>query len=270
MPALRQLDRVETRVLGALRCIDAATGVPVMAKLAVEPPPRTRVIRNRSGLYVISRHEALATHEAAFAAPPIAPPAGSIPLVFTLRDPAGTYLARTVEIRLPRDPDPAHGASADSLFNPVDVELYRSASAPLGANWVGVRVSATERDTGDALGNVVMRVRSNGRVLARGLSDWRGEACVPVVGVPITTWSEDAEHVVATEIDATLEIFFDSTAGGFRTRAADVAAGRAPANPPVCNPAAAEANPAAARQQAALRLVTGRTLPVSINLDLPG
>lgn len=152
----------------------------------------------------------------------------------------------------------------------MDVELYRSPAAPLGANWVGVRVSLSDTNTHDGLGGAVVRVRNSGRLLARGLSDWRGEASVPVVGVPITTWSENENAVTVTAIDATLEVFFDPAAGGFRTTAADIAAGRQPANPPACNPVAAEANPAAVRTQAAIRLVTGQTLPLSINLDLPG
>jgi hypothetical protein len=270
MAAFHHIERVESRALGALRCIDAATGVPVMAPLALKIEPATRVIRNRSGCYVISHCDALAGHDEVFSAPPALPPVASVPLTVTVRDPAGIYLARSAQIRLPRDPLPANAAHADSLFNPVDIELYRSPAAQLGANWVAVRVSLSEKDSGDALGGAVIRIRGNGKILARGLSDWRGEACVPVVGIPITTWSEDPGAVIATATDATVEVFFDPVAGGFRTSAADVRARREPANAPVCNPTAAEANPQAARVDAAVRLVTGKTLPLSITLDLPG
>jgi hypothetical protein len=44
-----------------------------------------------------------------------------------------------------------------------------------------LRVSLSEQASGDACG-ALLRVRSNGRTLARGLSDWRGEAPAPVVG----------------------------------------------------------------------------------------
>jgi hypothetical protein len=152
----------------------------------------------------------------------------------------------------------------------VDVELYRSPAAQLGANWVALRVSLTEHDSGDALGGALLRVRGNGRTLARGLSDWRGEALVPVVGVPITTWSADENAVVVTTIDAILEVFFDPTAGGLRTPAAQVAAGRPPTDAPPPDPVRTETNPAAARTQAAIRLATGQSLVLSVTLDLPG
>jgi hypothetical protein len=269
MFAFNQLERVEQRVLGAIRCIDAATGMPIAAALKVVGTPDAEIFRNRSGLYVISRYDPLAAHNDAFTAPPALPALASVVLSLTVRDPAGIYLARTAEIRLPRDPRPENAGTPESLFNPVDIELYRSPAAPLGANWVALRVSLTEQDSGDALGGALLRVRSNGRTLARGLSDWRGEALVPVVGVPITTWSDHADAVVVTAIDAILEVFFDPTAGGVRTPAAQVAAGRLPANAPSPDPARIEANPAAIRTQAAIRLVTGRPLTLSVTLDLP-
>jgi hypothetical protein len=268
MRPLRQLERVEWRALGAWRCIDGATGIPVIAPLDVIAPAEAEIIRNRSGLYIVNRHAALASHSNTFALPPASPPLGSVTLAVAVPDPAGFYLARTAEIRLPRDARPENAGTADSLFNPVSVELYRSPAAPLGANWVALRVSLTEQESGDALGGALLRVRSNGRTLARGLSDWRGEALVPVVGVPITTWSEDENTVVATAIDATLEVFFDPTAGGVRTPAAQIAAGRAPTAAPAPDPQRTETNPAAARTQAAIRLATGQPLAMSVTLDL--
>jgi hypothetical protein len=129
-------------------------------------------------------------------------------------------------------------------------------------------VSLSEEASGDALGGALLRVRSNGRTLARGLSDWRGEALVPVVGVPITTWAEDEDAVVVTVIDATLEVFFDPASGGVRTPAAQVAAGRMPTAAPAPDPVRIEANPEAIRTQAAIRLATGQQLAVSVTLDL--
>ena len=92
---------------------------------------------------------------------------------------------------------------------------------------------------------------------------------MPVVGVPITTWSEDEDAVITTTIDATLEVFFDPSAGGLRTSAAQLAAGRAPIAAPVPDPLRTETNPAAARVQAAIRLATGQSLALSMTLDLP-
>jgi hypothetical protein len=268
MRAFRQIERVEWRALGAWRCIDAASGMLVSVPLEVTAPPEAQVIRNRSGLYVINRHDLLASHSNAFTAPPATPLVGSVTLTVTVRDPSGFYLARTAEIRLPRDARPENATTPQSLFNPVDVELYRSPAASVGANWVPLRVALSEEASGDALGGALLRVRSNGRTLARGMTDWRGEALVPVVGVPITTWAEDEQAVVATAIDATLEVFFDASAGGVRTPPADVAAGRVPGAAPTPDPVRTEANPAAVRTEATIRLATGQPLAVSVTLDL--
>ena len=269
MRPLRLIERVEWRALGAWRCIDVATGLPIATPLEVIAPPDAEVIRNRSGVYVVNYYAPLADHNNAFMVPPALPAPESVALPVTLRDPTGFYLARSAEIRLPRDSQPDNAGTAGSLFNPVDVELYRSPAAAVGANWVALRVSLSEQSSGDALGGALLRVRSNGRTLARGQSDWRGEALVPVVGVPITTWSEDEDAVVTTTVDATLEAFFDPTAGGLRTPAVQVAAGRAPISPPVPDPLRTESNPAAARGQAAIRLATGQSLALSMTLDLP-
>jgi hypothetical protein len=76
MPALRQIERIEWRVLGAWRCIDAATGMPISEPLEVIAPTQVQIIRNRSGLYVVNRHGSLADHSTAFTAPPTTPPVG--------------------------------------------------------------------------------------------------------------------------------------------------------------------------------------------------
>jgi len=71
--------------------------------------------------------------------------------------------------------------------------------------------------------------------MARGLTDWRGEALVPVIGVPVTTFSEDTEAVVITEISAIVEAAFDPAVGS-RTAIARMRAGHPPETLPVVNP----------------------------------
>ena len=69
---LRELERVEWRVLAALRPIDAITAATIVAPLRVTAEG-ARIARNRSGLYVIHEWPALAAHAAAFDAPPPCP-----------------------------------------------------------------------------------------------------------------------------------------------------------------------------------------------------
>jgi len=268
MRALREIDRVEWRVLGAVRFTDATTGAPVERVLRVDAPGAS-LVRNRSGLYVIRRWDELAAHESEFLSPPSVPAPGSRTLRLSVTDPAGDYLSVAAQVRLPRVSDPAHAADADSLFQPAVVPLYPSASAPVGANWAVLRVSLSEAASGDALGGALLRVRSNGAVLARGLTDWRGEALVPVVGVPVTTFSEDADAVVISEINVSLQAAFDP-ASGSRTPAAQVRAGRPPAVPPLVDPVALESVfDALPRTQMALAIAARRSQRAVLSIDLP-
>jgi hypothetical protein len=268
MFAVREIDRLESRALAALRFVDAASGLIVETPLGIVAPTGTRVLRNRSGLYVLHAHLPLAAHEDAFLEPPPAPALGSLALRVEVHDASGLYLARAATIQLPRDAQPANAATGGSLFRAIPVELYRAPSGPVGSNWAALRITLRELSSGDALGGALLRVASGGRTLARGQSDWRGEALVPVVGVPVTTWSDGEDAVLVSEIDATLEVYFDAASGGTRVPAAQLNA----AAPPVLmpnDPAALESNPAATRLDTAIRLASGRPRVLSLQLDLP-
>jgi hypothetical protein len=265
---LRELERVERRVLGAVRCVDATTLSSIDDPLHISAPG-ARFVRNRSGLYVIGSWTRLAAHQEPFDQPPPAPAVGTETLPIDVRDPSGRYLARRVAIALPRDPDPARASEPGSLFRAVDVPMYPSASAPLSANWVELRVAVRDAASGDGLGGALLRVVADGRVLARGLTDWRGEALVPVAGVPVTTWSTEPGAVVITEITASLECYFDA-ATGTRTPAANVRAGLAPAGPPLPDPQAIEAARAGLPQSTTpVVLAAGRSLAVAITVTVP-
>jgi hypothetical protein len=265
---IHELEHVDTRVLGALRCVDASTRTVLDAPLRVQVTG-ARVRRNRSGLYVIAQADALAAHEAAFESPPGVPAIGSVALSAHLDDPGGGYLPRIAALALPRDPAPAHASQAGSLFRPIEIAMYPASTAPLGANWSVLRVTVREAASGDALGGALLIARSGAKVLARGLSDWRGEALVPVPGVPITTWSDEADAVVASETAVQLELVFDPAAG-LRTSVDAVHAGRAPAVLPLVDPDRLEAQRAALPHAIVdLQLAAGRSLPVPFALALP-
>jgi hypothetical protein len=262
---LRELERVETRVLGAVRCIDAVTRMQIDTPLQLQLTGGT-LKRNRSGLYVVVRADALAAHEAAFALPPAAPALGSVRLPLSVQDALGRYLPRRTTLALPRDPV---AGQPDDLFTPVELALYPSAAAPTGANWSLLRASLHAQPSGDALGGALLLVRAEGRVLARGLTDWRGEALVPVPGVPVTTWSDDPDAVVVSELAAELQWVFDPDAG-LRTPLAAVQAGHAPAALPLVDPDLLESRAATlpgATQ--AVALAAGRSQSLSLVLAMP-
>jgi len=265
---MRELERVDTRVLGALRCIDATTRAHIDAPLDVRAA-NASLLRNRSGLFVIARVQALLAHTLSFDAPPAQPALGSIGLSVQVRDPAGRYLPRLVQLALPRDPLPAHATQAGSLFRAVEVPLYPASACTTGANWAVLRASVRDTASGDALGGALLIVTNNGNLLGRGLSDWRGEALVAVPGVPATTWSDDPHAVVVSEIAAQIEAVFDP-ASGTRVAATQVRAGRAPARLPLVDPDALEAQRAALPHATqAVSLAAARAQSLSLTLALP-
>ncbi len=271
--AFHELERVEQRCLGALEFVDATTGARIRRSLRLRglvAAEDARFVRNPSNLYVLREWAPLLAHQAQFLQPPPAPAAASLALALIVDDPAGEFLSRSITMRLPRDPDPANRAGAASLFNPQRVELMRSAAAPLGANWSRIDLRIARQGDDAALGGALVEVRDAAdRLLARGLSDWRGEALVPVAGVPVTTWSQDEGDPVSTETPARLRVFFVPAQGSVTPRAA-VLAGLPPARLPQPDPDTLAGHPdAVATAPLDLLLVARRSQALAIVLTLP-
>lgn len=186
------LEVVQERVLGALRFLDSTTSEKVESALNVEAAG-TVVRRNRSNLYVIWEGPASGT------------------VTFTVTDPAGIYLSRKFNVTLPRDSDLSNKGQAGSIFQPFDVNLYPSSSAPTSPGWAVIRARVIKAGSSVVLGGALIRIlrASDQVVLARGMSDARGEALVPVPGVPVTTFDSGNGAVMATQIDVTIQAFFD-------------------------------------------------------------
>jgi len=217
------LDRLERRVLGAIRLIDATTGRPVQRPLSVSAEG-VRFLANREQLYVISRAPDLGAHTVAFAAPPDAPPPGSRPIEITIDDPLGEYLPRRATIPLPRSPAP--GADEPDLFTPEAVRVLPSPNAALRQNWSGVRLSLRLPDGGPVRGALINLRRpaaeaEEDELVASGLSDERGEALVILPGLPVSRSAGPAEpgeepqpgadegEVTTAETPVTVEIVVD-------------------------------------------------------------
>jgi hypothetical protein len=206
-------ETLDRRVLAALRFRDAVTGSTVTGPLDVRASG-ARWIRNRRGWWVLASAPGLEAHATSFAAPPAAPPVGSVALAVRVADPGGRYLPRVAALALPRDPDPLKAARPESLFQPVEVELFPSPAAPVSPNWAVLRVSAANAD-GPLAGALVRVVRkaAPGTVLGRGMTDGRGEGLVAIAGIPVTTWEEGQGSVLATEVEARVDLFWQAGAG---------------------------------------------------------
>jgi hypothetical protein len=260
---MKVLEHIDSRILGALRCVDHATEATIRTPLKVVAD-NVRFIRNLSSYYVISHAPGLEEHITEFEAPPMIPPLDSIEITVSVEDPGGTYLPRTDTITVPRDPDPE---ATHSVFQPVDVILYRTSNASVQVNWSIVRGSVFQLDEESArisIRGALLRVirTEDDAVLARGLSDTRGEFLITVPGIPITSFAngeDDGEEtpsgpVVTSETPVCLEVIVD------------------PALPWPVNPDELEAHRASwvrnADEPLLLSLKTGHMEKVEITVDL--
>jgi len=208
----------DRRILGAVRCLDGVTGLPVANPLRVTAPGLTLTTGTR-GLYVIHQAPGLPALQeipTRFAEQPSVPPADrSWPeaVTLTILEPTGRYLPRQARIQLPRGSQPQQ---ADSLFTPISIPLYPSPTAAVGEGWAVVRVTVLSEGAGGPPRRLpwawlrVMR-DNNGAASAAPLSlaqaDGRGEALIAVRALPPTF--EDAGRR-RPDLPARVEVVFDS------------------------------------------------------------
>ncbi len=247
------VESLARRVLAALRVVDGVTGQPVLSPLSVSGEGSIWV-RNRRGLYVLVGAAGLESHQDVLLEPPADPALGSVTLVVNVVDPSGIYVSRKQSIKLPRDPNPVHAGDSPSLFQPIESRLYPSPKAPISSAWAVIRATVSREGSEQKLGGALIRVlrTSDGEVLARGLSDTRGEALVAVPGIPVTTWETSPGPVMGTEVDVQVEVVVDPAAGD------------------VPDPDALEDNRASLpKGQVAVKLASGRTVVRGLTVAFP-
>jgi hypothetical protein len=223
--AFELLDR---RVLGGIVFTDPLgrrVRTPVTARAVGDG---VRLMRKRAGELVILEAPGLAAHSAAFEAPPPEPALASVAVVLDLR-PADSGLApRRVTIRLPRDPDPANSASADSLFQPIIVPLQAAPAAPPTGLAAALRVSVRRADDGRAVEGALVRLRpEGGRPEVTAVTDAAGEALLLAAGVPLSSPGPGA--VVNADIAGVIDAIVDPQLAGFHAPGEVLAARQAAA-----------------------------------------
>lgn len=209
---------VDHRILGAVRCLDAVTGLPLPQPLMIQATGLV-VMRNRRGDYVLAvapDHPVLQAYSTRFLQPPASPTVGAITVPLQVFDPSGEYLPRQFRLQVPRNPDPKAATTADSLFQPVRLLLYPSPTARTRSTWAVVRATVKETGTNHRLPWALIRVVRNSNTPAAvlpepvlQLADWRGEALIAVAGIPVRTWEEGTGPVLANDVEVTLEVVFD-------------------------------------------------------------
>lgn len=211
-----RVELCDRRVLGAVRCVDGVTGLPINAPLLVTAPGLTLRPGPR-GLVVIHGAPglpALGEISTAFAEqPPTLPKGQTWRVTLTIGDPSGRYLPRQATIQLPRAAGPK---DPDSVFTPLTLALYPSPAAPIAEGWAVVRATVVAEKPGGAKRRLPwawLRVVPSGNELptspplAHALADGRGEALIAVRALPLSFGEAGTRRA---DLPAVIEVVFDS------------------------------------------------------------
>lgn len=201
-----QWEFLDRRALAALVFVDAL-GRPVVSPVTVRASG-VRLLVKRPGEIVITNAPGLAAHAAAFLSPPAAPAVGSLNVPLDLRPADPALGARRFAMALPRDPNPANAANANSLFRAVEIPLLPTPSAAVTGLVAALRVTVTRGDDGRRVEGALVRVRpSGGRPQAVALTDAAGDALVLVPGVPLSSPGPGGTVLpdIATDLDAVID-----------------------------------------------------------------
>jgi hypothetical protein len=211
-------EHLERRVLGAVSFRDATTNLRIRRPLKVEAAPGVKLVRNRSGSYVIFTAPGFEAYEDSFDQQPVAPDpqaveAETVAVELKVFDPSREYLPRRSTVRLPLDPATARPAQGRWLFDPIEVKLFPAPTANAVPGWAIIRATVREDGKQDRLPWALITVRRDGKpeALATGLADHRGEAFVAVPGIPVTSADEGPGSVLTSEIPVSLEVIFDTS-----------------------------------------------------------
>lgn len=192
------LEQVEARAIRAFRFVDAETKAALSRAVdlrALKPESlaaQVKVVRNRSGVFVICAVPGLEAWVDTFMPPlPEAPAAHSVELEFEVRDPERRFLPRRFTIAVPPD-----RALPEELYTPVDVLLYPAPNARSKAASAVLRFSCKDAQNQELAGvllSVAVEIAEGKVLVEEGVSDQQGEAIVFMAGIPSVHWSESEE-----------------------------------------------------------------------------
>jgi len=180
-------ETLERRVFGAVEFVDDLTDARVLAPLRIAAPG-VRLLRNRSGLYVVREVDGEDDYSRAFDNPPASPPRTDFAM--TVEDPQQRYLPQSVTLALPRllGTPSVPVADADNALRPVQIRLSPAAAMPLRAAWAVLRLKVAVAGSNPEVGlaNVLVEATPQpaGLAVQRTLTDRHGEALVVIASVP--------------------------------------------------------------------------------------
>lgn len=217
------LDLLDRRILGAFRVRDPL-GRPAGQRLLASAEGLD-LYEKRPGEWVVTRADALPGYDTAFTAQPGGTAIGSVAARVSLKAFEGDCLSRDFTLSLPRDPDPANRANANSLFRWHEVTMPFAPTAALPSMAAAALVSVTRQADGFLVEGALVRMRPSGnRGEAIGVTNASGEALLAVQNVPLANSGGGA--TVTTDLDAAIDVIVDPDTARFADPAQLVAAQR--------------------------------------------
>jgi hypothetical protein len=211
-------EHVDRRILGAISFRDTTTNLRIRRPLKVEAAAGVKLVRNRSGLYVIYAAPGFDAYVHSLSEQPVEPDPRAIKVetvTFELKvfDPRKEFLPRRSAFHLPLNSATARPNQGQWLFDPIEVKLFPAPTARVVPGWAIIRATVREDGKRDRLPWALITVRRDGKpeALATGLADHRGEAFVAVPGIPMTSADEGKGAVTTSEIPVSLEVVFDTS-----------------------------------------------------------
>lgn len=173
-------DRVVMRTLGGISVTDHLTGQAIQSGLKLIS--RDLVFaRTASGVFQIVSAPGFAAYARSFDPVPAVPAAS---FGFEVHDLTRRFLPVAAQIALPRDASP--DAVANRVDEPVIVALPSAGGRMPGAGWTSLRVTVVDQTGAPVRGALVRALQEGSSAeLAWGLTDERGSAFLPIIGIPL-------------------------------------------------------------------------------------
>jgi hypothetical protein len=176
-------DLLDRRALAWLRPVDVY-GRPVTEPMRMVGNG-VSAIRKKDGTIALLGAEGFDEYAASFLAPST-PAVGSKLVPLDIQPTSGKVAPRRFDLKLPRNPDPSKAQQANSLFQPVTLEMLPGRGARLTGSACALRVTVRRKSDKKLVENALVRAQSEDEQMsARGVTDSRGEATLIFPSLPI-------------------------------------------------------------------------------------
>jgi hypothetical protein len=183
MMDLRALELLDRRALAQLRLVDVY-GRTVTAPIGIRGDGVTSA-RKRDGTIAILTAGGLEAYSASFVAPST-PAVESRHIQIDLDPASGEVSARSFDLALPRNTDPAKADQPGSIFRSVEIEMLPGQGVRLIGGACALRVTVRRKSDKKLVQNALVRARSEDeQFLARGVTNAGGEATLIFPALPI-------------------------------------------------------------------------------------